>query len=160
MEITNWKFKEIIDKIEIIGDNYKNKFEREKRTELGLPEKINDIYSYDRTTIEWMKMPVCYRFFLDGYDEEYIKQAFMNSELSKYNKIIVVYGWDPVVKIPTSAFIEDWENFVISMRWSGVIYSEDYKLIMEFSQNNYYLNSNFEILKNSLVRNSNTPNIG
>lgn len=150
MEITNWRFKEFLDELEIIGNNVNNKFEINKITELKLPLKINDIYSHDRTTIEWMKMTRCYRFHLDEYDEDIIKNALIDSELGIYDNIIVVYGWDPVVRVPVKYFLEDWESFVRSMDWSGLIFSEDYKLIIEFSQNNYYLNSNFEIIKGTL----------
>lgn len=151
MEIVNWKLKEILNYIEVIGDNSNFKFQHDKMKMLNLPKKINDMLSLDTTSIEWMKMPIYYRFFLDGYDEIIVESAFRNSVLNSYESIIMVNGWNPAVKLPTELFFEDWEGFIAGMDWSGFIFSDDYKFIVEFSQNNFHAHSNFEILPNSKV---------
>lgn len=144
MNITNWKLKEISDLIEIVHPKSQD-YESEVLQNIGIPKKINDVLSTERTIIEWYKIPEHYKFFLDDKDETAIEMALKKSELSTYSKIILTYGWNqPAVKFPTELFIKDWQDFIASQTWEGLMFSEDFKLIMECSRD-YYLHSNFKI---------------
>lgn len=145
-EIRNWKLKEIAGQYEIIASDsiaYRNKLLQQ----LNLPKcgENSGLYRED-TSIDWSKMPESYKFFFDkeGWEER-IKKWFEKSKLGSTQNLLITYGWkEPMVKVPTKLFFEDWEGFIRSTLWETIIFSEDYKLIMEVSRD-YYLHSNFKI---------------
>lgn len=143
-EIKNWKLKEVANYVEIVASD-SIQYRDELLNELQLPQTGAGMYKSD-TYIDWMGMPEYYKFFLDieGWEER-IKGYFERSVLSKTEKLIVTYGWkEPMVKIPTQLFLDDWEGFIASTVWETIIFSEDCRLIMEVSRD-YYLHSNFKI---------------
>lgn len=153
MEFNNWKLKEVKDFVEIVAEE--SIVQRDIIVnELNLPvnkDKDSGLYRSD-TFINWYRMPRYYKFFFDteGWEKK-IEKWFRESELGRTEKIIVTYGWEePMVKIPTKLFFEDWEGFIRSTLWETIIFSEDFKLIMEVSRD-YYLHSNFEIAPNSFA---------
>lgn len=148
-KIKNWKLTEIIDEIEIVAKDSIE--EREILIDkLGLPRPIESIGLYrSETNINWNVMPNYHKFFFDreGY-EKTIEKWLRNSELSQSKSLIITYGWkEPMIKVSTELFFEDWEGFIRSTLWETIIFSDDYKLIMEVSRD-YYIHSNFQIAPN------------
>jgi len=150
--IKNWKLREIIKDVEIIAEDSIEE-RNELLVELNLPEPATFTgLNREETNIDWSKMPSYYKFFFDkkGWEEK-IEKWLEQSVLTKSDRIIITYGWkEPMVSIPTKLFIADWEGFIKSTLWETIIFSTDYKLIMEVSRD-YYLHSNFEIMPNSKV---------
>lgn len=143
-EIKNWKLKEVANYVEIVASD-SIQYRDELLAILQLPQTGAGMYKSD-TCIDWMGMSEYYKFFFDieGWEER-IKGYFERSALSKTEKLIVTYGWkEPMVKIPTQLFLDDWGGFIASTVWETIIFSEDYRLIMEVSRD-YYLHSNFKI---------------
>lgn len=143
----NWKLKEIEGQFEVISAN-SIEFIEKILSELNLPtpsEENNGLYSED-THIDWNKMPTYFNLFFDlEKSEDKVAHMLSNSKISKYENIIITYGWnEPVIKVSTGIFIADWEGFIRSTLWETIIFSNDYKLIMEVSRD-YNLHSNFEI---------------
>ena len=147
MEIENWKLNEIKGKFEIVAP-HSPEWLAMKLKELGIP-RLQNVTGLNRkeTWIDWNKMPVYHRFFFDleGWEDK-IAEFFARSELKNTSHLIIPYGWEePVVKIPTELFLEDWEGFLRSTKYETVIFSEDYRHIMEVSRD-YCLHSNFRIV--------------
>lgn len=146
-EIKNWKLKELSDSVDVI-ENDSIEFIEKTLEKLQIPKKYNQYLNRAETYIDWDSIPKHYTFFFDyeGWEER-VKIWLENSLIGKQPKLIITYGnSEPVVKIPTSFFLEDWEGFFASTKWQTLIFSEDFKLIMEVSRD-YYLHSNF-IIKN------------
>jgi hypothetical protein len=146
--IKNWKLKEVIDSVNIVDEN-SSIFKESIIKKLNLPVSIEFIMStISNTELDWNKISNYYKFYFDraGWEKR-IGDAFKISELKKSQHLIITYGWEePTVMIPTELFFDDWEGFIASTHYESLIFSEDYKLIMEISRD-YYLHSNFEILK-------------
>lgn len=148
----NWKLREIAPHVEIIAPDsiqYRNSLLKE----LGLPKMENpNVVDRSETIINWLQMPQYFKFFFDkeGWEER-IQRCFQKSKLSEVERILITYGWkEPMIKVPTSLFFNDWEGFVRSTIWETIIFSEDYNLIMEVTSD-YFLHSNFEIMPRSKV---------
>jgi hypothetical protein len=152
LEFENWKLKEIAQDIEVIAlDSIQYKKKLLADLALPLSENNNEI-NRSETDINWLKFPQYYKFFFDkeGWENR-IQEWFKTSKLSEVEKILITYGWEePMIKVPTKLFLEDWEGFLRSTLWETIIFSEDFSLIMEVSRD-YYLHSNFEIMPNSKV---------
>ena len=145
----NWKLREIAGKYEIISED-SAEYRSWILNKLDLPLVDNFSIHRSQTEIDWKKMAAYYRFFIDGENEEFVKKAFEESALAKYKNVILTYGWkEPVVKVSTELFLQDWEGFIRSQIWEGLIFSEDFTLVIE-STRDYYLHSNFEILPKSI----------
>jgi hypothetical protein len=143
----NWKLKEALGSFEIINNDsieYRNII----LEELKLPVN-NCITGLNRseTLLNWGKIDSYCKFNFDFVDEEIVKDALQCSSLSKYKSIIMLYGFDePVVKISTGRFVDEWEEFVRSTKFETIIFSEDFKLIIEITRS-YHMHSNFFIFK-------------
>ena len=147
MDLKNWKLNEIKGRFEVI-DTHSSEWLYQKLLKLKIPLR-EDLTGLNRkeTWIDWNKMPVYHRFFFDleGWEDK-IAEFFARSELKNTSHLIIPYGWkEPVIKITTELFLEDWEGFLRSTKYETVIFSEDYKLIMEVSRD-YCLHSNFRIV--------------
>jgi len=151
-EIKNWKLREVIGDVEIIAeDSIERRNELLEKLKLPKPDTFIGLNRAE-TNIDWLKMPQYYKFFFDkeGWEQR-IKEWFEQSRLSETEKIIITYGWkEPMIKLPTKIFFEDWEGFFQSTKYETVIFNEDYSLVMEVSRD-YYLHSNFEIMPDSKV---------
>jgi hypothetical protein len=106
----------------------------------------------DHSTINWNKANNHFQFFFDyeGNEQE-IKNWLKRSELKNHEYLFTWLSWDdPIIKIKTIDFIDNWEEFNIASGWEGLILTtEDGKLFLEFTDNwKYHLNSNFEINPN------------
>lgn len=150
-KIKNWKLIELLDKIEIVAEDSIE--EREILIDkLSLPRPKSIGLNRSETNVNWNAIPNYYKFFFDrnGY-EKIIEQWLRNSEILQSKSLIITYGWkEPMIKVAAELFFEDWEGFIRSTLWETIIFSDDYKLIMEVSRD-YYLHSNFEIMPNSKV---------
>lgn len=145
--LKNWKLKEVEEHVEVVAtDSIQRR--NELLVELGLPHS-HDLTGLDRseTTIDWRRMPKHYQFFFDRHGwNEIVARRLKQSSLQGYSKVIVTYGWkEPMVRIPTEIFIEGWEDFFQSTKYETIVFSEDYRLIMEVSRD-YMLHSNFMII--------------
>ena len=147
-EILNWKLREVISCVKLISSD-SSKFKHDILEKLKLP--ISSGYKFDAsmTEIDWKNMSKHYYFYFDKVGwEENIKSAFEESKLKETKNLLITYGFkEPVVIIPTKVFLEDWDGFIASTVYQSLMFSEDFKLIMEISRD-YYLHSNFEILTN------------
>lgn len=145
IEIKNWKLKEVQDNLELVASDSITYLE-DKLKKLGIKQQDNKHFHRRETYIDWDEMPNYYKFFFDNEGwEEKVKQLLLASQISSTKRLIITYGKnEPVVKIPVKVFLEDWEGFFASTQWQTLIFSEDFKLIMEVSRD-YYLHSNFSI---------------
>lgn len=146
LEIKNWKLIEVIDLIEVVGNDSPKYIEEflEKNNLPAYPESGH--FSRNETYIDWNLMPVYFSFFFDfeGWDNK-VMQYLLSSELSKSSNVVITYGWEePVVKLPVGLFIREWEEFIRSAKYQTLIVSEENDLIIEVSRD-YYMHSNFRI---------------
>jgi len=144
--IKNWKLVEVLDEVTVVAEDSVVK-SNELLAELKLPLPDSSVgINRAETNIDWNKMPKYHKFFFDleGWEER-IKEWFEKSDLAMSQSIIITYGWEePMVKVPVKLFLEDWEGFIRSTIWETIIFSEDYKLILEVSRD-YNFHSNFQI---------------
>lgn len=145
MKIKNWKLKEVEDNIEIIAED-SIIYRKFILNQLQIP--TSDNYSVDRsgTSINWNLISDYYNFFFDYENsEKQVKDFLKDSDISKSEHLIILYGWnEPVIKIPTKIFLNDWEGFIRSTLWETIIFNENFKLIIEVSRD-FYMHSNFII---------------
>lgn len=146
-EITNWKLREIIDYVKIV-DNDSTDFKQSIIEKFHFPISSElTISTISQSDLNWAKMNDHFNFFFDreGWEDK-IKKAFESSQLRNYKRLIITYGWkEPTVSIPMEIFFENWEDFIASTQYETLMFSEDYKLVMEVSRD-YHLHSNFFIL--------------
>lgn len=145
MIIENWKLKEVFEQVTILDDSASS-FTQDKLQQFGFPEKYNEGLDRSETHIDWDKISEHHAFFFDYEDsEDPIKKLFENSDLAGYEYLIITYDQDElVVKVPFSIFLDDWEGFVRSTLYNALIFSDDFKLVLEVSRD-YYFHSNFKI---------------
>ncbi|WP_405399170.1 hypothetical protein [Maribacter sp. Asnod2-G09] len=106
-------------------------------------------WNIDHSTIDWTQIENHFQFFFD-YDknEKEIKSWLKKSPLSSYDTMLTWISFDdPIVRIKTSDFIENWEEFNIATGGQGLILTtEDGKYFLEFTDDwKFHLKSNFEI---------------
>lgn len=106
-------------------------------------------WDLDHSEIDWTEIDNHYQFFFDyeGNENE-IKEWLKKSPISDYDTLLTWLSWDdPIIRIKTKDFIENWEEFNIAGGWEGIILTtEDGKYFLEFTDDwKYHLNSNFEI---------------
>ena len=72
-----------------------------------------------------------------------LKKWLKKSPISEYDTLLTWLSWkDPIIRIKTTQFIENWEEFKFFRAWKGM----DGKYYLEFTDDwKYHLNSNFEI---------------
>jgi len=103
----------------------------------------------DNSIVDWSKTKNHHQFFFDYKGNEVeIKQWLKKSLLSDYDTLLTWVSWeDPIVRVKTMDFIENWEEFNIATGWEGLILTtDDGKYCLEFTDDwKYHLNSNFEI---------------
>lgn len=103
----------------------------------------------DNSTINWSMTENHFQFFFDyENNEEEIKMWLKKSPLTEYKTLLTWLSWeDPIIRVKTADFIENWEEFNIAGGWEGIILTtEDGKYFLEFTDDwKYNLNSNFEI---------------
>jgi len=144
-EITNWKLREVINDVTIVDTN-SSIFKHNILEKLQLPIGQGFKCGPSVTDINWENMSNHYSFYFDkiGWENK-IKNAFEQSLLIRAQNLIITYGFsEPTILIPVKVFLDDWDGFFASVRYAALIFSEDYKLIMEVSRD-YYLHSNFYI---------------
>ncbi len=138
----------------------------ESVSNLDLPEKFDDflagmgvdvsspIINEDNSLINWTATKPHFQFFFDYVgNEEEMKVYLENSEISKHE---FLYTWlaigDPVIKVKTVEFIENWEDFYIASVQGFVAITPDGRYYLEFTDDwKYHLNSNFEIRSGTIV---------
>jgi hypothetical protein len=109
-------------------------------------------WNEDHSQVNWSEIENHYQFFFDFEDNENVIIDWLKkSELIKYEYLITWLNWDdPIVKIKTKEFIENWEEVYIASVEGMILVTPDGKLILEFTDDfKYNLNSNFEIKPNS-----------
>lgn len=105
-------------------------------------------WNEDHSQVDWNKMENHYQFFFDFEQNEIvIKDWLKKSELLKYDYVFTWLSWDdPIIKIKTKEFIENWEEVYIASVEGIILTTLDGKLVLEFTDDfKYNLNSNFEI---------------
>ncbi len=116
--------------------------------EIGI-NAFGKYWNQDHSTIDWGEIENHYQFFFDyeGNQNE-IKEWLKGSPIYNYDTLVTWLSWDdPIIRIKTKEFIENWEKFNIASAWEGIILTtEDGKYFLEFTDDwKYHLNSNFEI---------------
>ena len=144
--IKNWKLLEVVDRIEIIHVNsiqFRDFILRQQN--IPIQENVSGL-NREETTINWHEVKCHHKFFFDNpMDEDFIRTRLSNSELRNYKFVTIIYGYgEPAVKVLVVDFIDDWEGFVRSTQWETIIFTDDFKLIMEISRD-YFMHSNFKI---------------
>ena len=121
-------------------------------------KKINNSgenWDEDHSQINWKKIEKHYQFFFDYVDNEIeISDWLKESKLSQYEFVFTWLSWeDPIIKVKTTEFIENWNNVYMASVEGMVLTTSDGKLVLEFTDDyKYNLNSNFEIKPNSLKK--------
>lgn len=134
--------------LESIGREGKNGDFTDFLEELGI-KTGGDNWNLDHSTIDWTALENHYQFFFDyeGNENE-IKEWLTQSPISDYDTLLTWISWeDPIIRVKTKDFIENWEEFNLAGGWQGLILTtEDGKYFLEFTDDwKYHLNSNFEI---------------
>jgi hypothetical protein len=137
-----------LTKIESLGRKGKNNEFVHFLKELGVKTGAEN-RNEDNSLVDWNKMDNHFQFFFDyeGNKNE-ITQWLKESVIGKYSTLLTWLSWeDPIIRVKTSEFIENWEKFNIATGWQGlVLITEDGKFVLEFTDDwKYNLNSNFEI---------------
>ncbi len=102
----------------------------------------------DHSTIDWNKIENHHQFFFDYENNEFeITELLRKSELSNYEFLYTWLDWDdPIIKIKTNDFIENWEEIYIASVEVMVLATQDGTKFLEFTDDwKYHINSNFEI---------------
>lgn len=105
-------------------------------------------YMINKTCLDWTKVNPHYKFFYDyeGGEKE-IRDWLNKSELSKHKYLFTYLSYgDPVIKVKTSDFINNWEEFNLATGWDGLILTtEKGDFFLEFAESPRDLHSNFKI---------------
>lgn len=110
-------------------------------------------WDIDHSTVDWDTTENHHQFFFDYvHNETEITEWLNKSELSKSEFLYTWLDWDdPIIKIKTIDFINNWEEFYIASVQGMVLATTDGKYYLEFTDDwKYHLNSNFEIKPSSL----------
>ncbi|MGQ2985566.1 hypothetical protein [Flavobacterium sp.] len=146
MQITNWKLLELEGLFEIISEDSVSYIENFlENNNIPLYNGIGGTRSESR--IGWDLMSPKYEFCFD-YDniESKVTNKLKMSQLTQHEFVIVTYGWkEPIIKLKTDIFIENWSDIFSSTKYESIITSFDCKLIMEVTRD-YILHSNFKIM--------------
>lgn len=141
----NGYLKNYDNSIEILSDDYPlylNKLCGYYGIPLNHKDRLN-------TIIAWDEVSTKYSFFYDFVNnEKSISSWLENSMLKDIEKIIIGFDYNlPIIKVETSIFIENWEDFVAASAFSGITcISENSNLFFEFTDDAFYtLYSNFPI---------------
>jgi len=138
----NWILKKYIDYIQPSSNDFRERF-----TKFNIP-----IHEYE-TFIDWSKILPFYSFIYDYEGNEFEIATFLKkSVLADYEHVIVYIDPDlPLIKIEKEIFINNWEDFVASNGFTGiVIFTDDGKFFAEFTDDSQWrLYSNFLIKTNS-----------
>jgi hypothetical protein len=137
--------------IESVGINGKDGGFNKFLTDLGISNK-GENWEIDHSTIDWNKSENHYQFFFDYENNELeIMDWLKKSELSKSEFLYTWLDWnDPIVKVKTADFIQNWNEFYIASVEGMILTTIDGKNFMEFTDDwKYHLNSNFEIKPNT-----------
>lgn len=105
--------------------------------------------SDDEFIFNWSKIQPHYNipFDFEGCEKE-IETMLKASILSRHDYVLLDTQFsDPIYKIRTDYFIENWNDFISANHGMGnIVCTEDYSLLMEFTNNHsYLLYSNFSI---------------
>ena len=145
--ITNWKLLEVLKDVEIVADDVPRYRDQVlEKLNIPTPDTIN-VLDRSATIIDWTKMPEHWKFSIDNRSLDHkFHKILKRSAIGQTSRVIIEYGVDePAVSVPTKLFIKDWEDFFASTKWETVIFSEDYKLIIEVTRD-FMIHSNFKIL--------------
>ncbi|MEM9681128.1 MAG: hypothetical protein AAF901_12470 [Bacteroidota bacterium] len=111
-------------------------------------------WQVDHSIIDWNKITNHHQFFFN-YDnnEPEITELLSKSDLANFD---FLYTWldfdDPIIKISTSNFIENWEEFYTASVEGMVLVTVDGRRFLEFTDDwKFHLNSNFEIKPDSKI---------
>lgn len=134
--------------IESIGIEGKNGVFHKFLADKGICVK-GEYWNSDHSTIDWNKITPHFQFQYDYKNNEVeIKNWLKQSDLKKHEFLYTWLSWeDPIIKIRTSDFIENWIEFNITTAYEGLrLTTENGELFLEFTDDwKYHLNSNFEI---------------
>ncbi|WP_431124698.1 hypothetical protein [Flagellimonas flava] len=109
-------------------------------------------WDIDHSTIDWCKTENHHQFFFDYENNESEIRDWLNkSDLSKSEFLYTWLDWDdPIIKIKTKDFIENWEVFYAASVQGMILTTIDGSKHLEFTDDwKYHLNSNFEIKPNT-----------
>ena len=137
--------------IESLGIEGKNGGFNRFLFDLGISNN-GEHWKVDHSIIDWNRLENHYQFFFDFENNELkISNWLKNSQLAKYKFLYTWLDWnDPIIKIKTSDFIQNWNEFYIASIEGMVLTTTDGKKYMEFTDDwKYNLNSNFEIKTNT-----------
>jgi len=105
-------------------------------------------WEIDHSTIDWNLADNHFQFSFDYENGTEIKNWLKKSPIAHYKTLLTWLSWeDPIIRVKTTDFIENWEEFNVARGWEGIILiTEDGKYYLEFTDDwKYHLNSNFEI---------------
>jgi hypothetical protein len=141
----NWKLKEAKNHISLFNEDaicfIDKKFE-----ELNIKTTEHNHFFRGETIIDWKCISGYYKLFFDlEGEEEKIMNLLKKSKIGRSKNIYIAYLQDNiVVRTPFNVFVKDWEGFVRSTLYNGIIFSENFEFIIEITRD-YYFHSNFGI---------------
>ena len=109
----------------------------------------------DHSNIDWDKTKNHHQFFFDYVDNEYeIMNWLATSNLVKSEFLYTWLSWeDPIIKVKTTDFIKNWNEFYLASVDGMVLITTDGKWYVEFTDDwQYHLNSNFEIKPDTEIK--------
>ncbi|NET28619.1 hypothetical protein [Okeania sp. SIO1I7] len=149
MGIKNWYLNQVRKHIEITSIEFPDGFTAFLDSK-KIP--INKNIKYKRL-IDWKKVNKCHQINYENHMiENQIRDDLKISDLYLHEQVYMDFGYEnPVVKIPTAFFVENWFEFVSSTNFLGsVVIVEDGSLFMEFTDDSdFLLISNFLITPTS-----------
>ncbi len=137
--------------IQSINVDGKNEGFQNFLTNLGI-NNTGQNWVEDHSQVNWNEVETHYQFYFDYINNETeIKNWLQKSKLLIYEYVFTWLNWDdPIIKIKTKEFIENWEEIYNVSIEGMVLTTFDGKLILEFTDDyKFNLNSNFEIKPNS-----------
>lgn len=146
MKIKNWKLTELSGRYEVISNNgvqFRNEILLDNN--IPMPNYVNGL-NRSATNIEWSKMPEYYITSIASYNEENsFVERLQKSSITSSEYVIIIYDQeDLAIKIKTSLFVKDVLDFIDSVFNEAIIFSSDFKFIIEISRD-YSIHSNFTI---------------
>lgn len=134
----NWILKKYNDYIQPLSNDFREKF-----TKFKIP-----IIGYG-TFIDWDKILPNYSFMYDYEGNKFEITSFLKqSVFADYQHIILYIDLDlPLIAVDTQIFINNWEDFVASNGYTGIIaFTDDGKYFAEFTDDSQWrVYSNFPI---------------
>lgn len=142
--INNGFIKPYAEHIKIMSDGYPKYFYAILDS-FQIPVNRNED---DETVINWNLIKDKNTIFYNYEEcESDITKRLFNSPIAKDNEVVIEFGFDePVIKVKTKIFIENWYDFLGASGYIGItIVGSTGEYFIEFTNKEHFLLSNFHL---------------